>query len=414
MSHSIEHFTKPLSPAEAFCIGGIVSSCDVHRIDSRTSAWGLHVTHNPQKATPENLSMHKKYLQVIFSNIPSKVIVKGETDYKKYMRLNKDGFLFLFKSEIIHTPEDLIKHFTTDILSSDETIRCAFLSGAFDGRSSWDKSSKMITLDCCNELCQQTICSVIDSLTLNIKYNYNPSRKRSQGQGNPRKAQLRICSASVPTFIKKAGLISPTRIAYIENASLCNYIEESDKTLRGLTKILGLRLSKQTRKFATLSPDTASIESSFDNDLLNKIENEVIKVSTKQPAYHGKPEKKKEPIKFSSIEVYPRNASTALNALRLAKYKCEIDSKHPTFIRKRNNLPYTEPHHLIPLAYFDSFDFSLDVIENIVSLCSHCHNQIHYDKDAELLLRPLYEQRKDLLASKGLYIKYAELLKMYK
>ena len=126
----------------------------------------------------------------------------------------------------------------------------------------------MITLDCCNELCQQTICSVIDSLTLNIKYNYNPSRKRSQGQGNPRKAQLRICSASVPTFI-----------TYIENASLCNYIEESDKTLRGLTKILGLRLSKQTRKFATLSPDTASIESSFDNDLLNKIENEVIKVN---------------------------------------------------------------------------------------------------------------------------------------
>lgn len=103
-----------------------------------------------------------------------------------------------------------------------------------------------------------------------------------------------------------------------------------------------------------------------------------------------------------------------MNALRLAKYKCEIDSKHPTFIRKRNNLPYTEPHHLIPLAYFDSFDFSLDVIENIVSLCSHCHNQIHYGKDAELLLRPLYEQRKDLLASKGLYIKYAELLKMYK
>ena len=50
MSHSIDHFTKPLSPAEAFCIGGIVSSCDVHRIDSRTSAWGLHVTHNPQNS----------------------------------------------------------------------------------------------------------------------------------------------------------------------------------------------------------------------------------------------------------------------------------------------------------------------------------------------------------------------------
>lgn len=70
---------------------------------------------------------------------------------------------------------------------------------------------------------------------------------------------------------------------------------------------------------------------------------------------------------------------------------------HPTFIRKKSDKKYTEPHHLIPMAFSDEFDVSLDVEENIVSLCSNCHNQIHYGKDADVLLRKLYEERKDEL-----------------
>ncbi len=414
MSRSIDQFATPFSPAEAFCIGGIISSCDVHTNETGASTWVLPVIHNPQKATPENLSAHKKHLQKIFSKIPSQLILKGETDYRKYMQPNKDGFVFLFKSDIIHTPEELINRFAHDILSSDETIRCAFLSGAFDGRSSWDKSGKMITLDKRNELCTQTICSVIDSLDLDIKYNNNPARERSSGQGRPRKAQLRIYSTSVPDFIKKVGLVSPTRIKDIENASICNFVEETDKTLSGLTTILGLRFSTQTRKYKKKSGKKISIESDLDKKLLDNIDAKIGKKATESPTYQGKPKKKKKPTKVSSTEAYPRDTNTALNALEIANYKCEINPEHPTFIRKKNNLPYTEPHHLIPMAYSDCFDFSLDVEENIVSLCSHCHNQIHYGKDVEVILRPLYEQRKDMLARVGLYIKYAELLKMYK
>lgn len=80
-----------------------------------------------------------------------------------------------------------------------------------------------------------------------------------------------------------------------------------------------------------------------------------------------------------------------------ANYECEIDVSHPTFIRKKSDKKYTEPHHLIPMAFSDEFDVSLDVEENIVSLCSNCHNQIHYGKDADVLLRKLYEERKDEL-----------------
>lgn len=65
------------------------------------------------------------------------------------------------------------------------------------------------------------------------------------------------------------------------------------------------------------------------------------------------------------------------------------------------------------MAFSEEFDVSLDVEENIVSLCSNCHNQIHYGKDADVLLRKLYEERKDALASVGIKITLERLLEMY-
>ena len=97
----------------------------------------------------------------------------------------------------------------------------------------------------------------------------------------------------------------------------------------------------------------------------------------------------------------------------IADLKCEIDKKHITFVRKNQNVPYMEAHHLVPLAYADLFRYSLDVEENIVSLCSTCHNQIHYGKDAELLIKKLYSSRKELLRKVGIILSEKELLKMY-
>lgn len=72
-----------------------------------------------------------------------------------------------------------------------------------------------------------------------------------------------------------------------------------------------------------------------------------------------------------------------------------------------------EPHHLIPLSQHKKFDVSLDVEENIVSLCSNCHNLLHYGSDYEALLKKLYDERKDLLESVGICVTYDELVSMY-
>lgn len=108
-----------------------------------------------------------------------------------------------------------------------------------------------------------------------------------------------------------------------------------------------------------------------------------------------------------------RDKQVAINALKHAGFKCEINKTHPTFLRRNQDVAYTEPHHLIPFEFYDEFDWSVDKEENIVSLCSNCHNQIHYGKDADLLIKKLYKQRVSYLKKIGLEISLKRLLEMY-
>lgn len=111
--------------------------------------------------------------------------------------------------------------------------------------------------------------------------------------------------------------------------------------------------------------------------------------------------------------IYKPTASYGHFGRKDLQLPCEINSDHPTFIRKNSGKNYTEPHHLVPMAFSEQFNVSLDVEENIVSLCSNCHNQIHYGADADKLIEKLYEERKDALASVGIIITLEQLLSMY-
>lgn len=75
-----------------------------------------------------------------------------------------------------------------------------------------------------------------------------------------------------------------------------------------------------------------------------------------------------------------------------------------------------EPHHLIPLSQTDAFEVSLDREQNIVSLCSNCHNQIHYGRkeDVRALLSQLFQARKEPLAAiLGQAITLEDLFRIY-
>ncbi len=161
-------------------------------------------------------------------------------------------------------------------------------------------------------------------------------------------------------------------------------------------------------------PNNSALMDSFEDlYLINKVNEKLSENNddTEEVSYKGRKRRRKPVIKNGGI-VFPRDRKVSRNALKIANFQCEIEITHPSFYRK-NKINYTEPHHLIPMKFQYDFDASLDVEENIVSLCSNCHNEIHYGLNAKGLIKQLYEKRKDLLKSAGLDITIDELYKMY-
>ena len=112
--------------------------------------------------------------------------------------------------------------------------------------------------------------------------------------------------------------------------------------------------------------------------------------------------------------IYPRKQYESKNALKRAQYLCEVDSSHLLFKRRNSPNNYTEPHHLIPLsAHCDFPEFDLDREQNIVSLCSNCHNLLHYGASYKEVLYELYIQRRELLKQIGITISFEQLLRYY-
>ncbi|MBM7610136.1 putative HNH restriction endonuclease [Lysinibacillus composti] len=126
--------------------------------------------------------------------------------------------------------------------------------------------------------------------------------------------------------------------------------------------------------------DVDEIQFLDDNELIDSIK-EIEINNDKAPTYNGTPKEKEEfNVNAKGANFYPRNLNVSVNALKMASFRCGCDNDHPTFIKKRDGNPYTELHHLIPLSSHSDFSYSLDVEENIVSLCSHCHNLLHYGR----------------------------------
>lgn len=150
-----------------------------------------------------------------------------------------------------------------------------------------------------------------------------------------------------------------------------------------------------------------------DSTLVEQLKRVSLKSEQVHFEYRGKPKEKLVAVVSGGHKIYPRDRLTAINALVHAAFLCEVDKEHPTFIRKNSDKNYTEPHHLVPMAYYNQFDVSLDVEENIVSLCSNCHNQIHYGKGSEELLQKLYDERIEYLEKVVIVIPLKELMEMY-
>lgn len=142
--------------------------------------------------------------------------------------------------------------------------------------------------------------------------------------------------------------------------------------------------------------------------------------STKRD-YELEPESKCIQKTNNEREIQKRDPKKAAEVLNSKNHKCECSNirkySHSSFKRKGNDCDYMEPHHLIPLSKHEKFEHSLDVISNIVCLCSTCHNLLHYGRfeDKKELLKELYNnERKSLLDKQKISITEEELFEFYK
>lgn len=111
-------------------------------------------------------------------------------------------------------------------------------------------------------------------------------------------------------------------------------------------------------------------------------------------------------------EANKRSYIFKVQTLKNANYMCEVNNAHETFLSKNNDKPYMEAHHIIPLKNQENFEFSIDNYPNLICLCPICHRKLHYgrDDDRTIVLENIYHQRKDRLASTGVFLSRNEFI----
>lgn len=142
-----------------------------------------------------------------------------------------------------------------------------------------------------------------------------------------------------------------------------------------------------------------------------EVRSEIMTIVSDEPLPRG-------PVsnRSGNKNTYLRDSAVARRALARAGYCCEVNAAHTSFMRRNADHLYMEPHHLIPMSMTDYFGVSLDREQNIFSLCSNCHNQIHYGtrEDVQQLISQLFLSReREICSILGRSITLEEIYQIY-
>jgi hypothetical protein len=183
---------------------------------------------------------------------------------------------------------------------------------------------------------------------------------------------------------------------------------KSDVTYEGFTKF-GLDYIKELGLMEIDDRDLLLKTISIDNKYQEKV-NDVQPIGIPD----GKLPRPK-PKKYGNSEKYHSNPRRSKNSLIAASFKCEFDNKHTTFINKKTKRQYMEAHHLLPMSAQKSFEYDIDIPENILCLCPNCHRKIHLAENIARreILTKAYNKRKNKLVNRGINIDFNKLANFY-
>ena len=140
-----------------------------------------------------------------------------------------------------------------------------------------------------------------------------------------------------------------------------------------------------------------------------------IQIGERKDLSRGKVSKKEKKAVGVSPATWPRDVNMSYTALDDANYKCENDTLHATFVSGRTGKQFVEAHHLVPMEYQDDFEVSIDVPENIISLCPNCHRAFHLSEDQEktFLIKKFHKLRAQKLKAREIFVNKDDLLRYY-
>lgn len=121
-------------------------------------------------------------------------------------------------------------------------------------------------------------------------------------------------------------------------------------------------------------------------------------------------------INTSTGPIWLRDRNRSYMAIFNANFKCENNLDHKTFQSSIRPGQFVEAHHLIPMEFQGEFKNSIDIPENIISLCPNCHSEFHYSKNENkaILIKKFFQKRKILLHERGVHLTEKKLLEYYK
>jgi 5-methylcytosine-specific restriction enzyme A len=125
---------------------------------------------------------------------------------------------------------------------------------------------------------------------------------------------------------------------------------------------------------------------------------------------------KQEQRNSSTSSSWVRDPNISFTALENANFKCENDNTHVTFMSDKTGHQFVEAHHLIPIEFQGEFEFSIDVPENIISLCPNCHRAFHNStvEFKKILIDKFFNLRIELLRQRSITIEKEKLFNYYK
>ena len=189
---------------------------------------------------------------------------------------------------------------------------------------------------------------------------------------------------------------------YYDSGNLPN----SNSLINDLQKLIGTYRELK----AIVGVDILDIDLVLDEEAF-QLRSQTGKVRALKP---GKVTKKKKTI-GSSSSTWRRDPDIAFTAKSNANFICEENTTHKTFLSPINFEQFVEAHHLIPMEFQSDFEPSIDVPENIISLCPNCHRAFHNSTNQLKLklIKKFYSLRQRLLKERGIIISQEKLVEYY-